>query len=58
MARRTASVIDSGGTFTAGIVVTGSRGGHINFKSYPLTEKGVRVIRSSPLMDGGGGKTV
>jgi hypothetical protein len=36
MAKGTASVIDNGGTFTAVIVVPGSRGGHIDFKSYPL----------------------
>jgi hypothetical protein len=36
MAKGTSSVIDNGGTFTAGIVVTGSRGGHIGVKSYPM----------------------
>jgi hypothetical protein len=36
MAKGTANVINNGGKLTAGIVVTSSRGGHIDFKSYPL----------------------
>ncbi len=36
MEKGTASVIDNRGKLTAGIVATGSRGGHIGFKSYPL----------------------